>query len=196
MCPTKQLITAFCQAYTRFFQQTDRHLRQAARFLQGDFQVTNVRDYYFKLERVHFDARGLAAAASPNELTLKYLATPSNLINVNTGTEVQDGKTFYNNVWSEKGVENVSQGIAAVINSSARLAPGDSASFRFLWSGQTGGGQAQIDNLAFSGTFLDQNDGFKPINPWDLTAVPEPTSIAIWGLVGLCGFSQRKRRAS
>ncbi|MCH2177523.1 MAG: hypothetical protein MK106_01850 [Mariniblastus sp.] len=165
-------------------------------FLQGDFQVTNVSDYYFKLEKVHFDARGLAAAASPNELTLKYLATPSNLINVNTGTEVQDGKTFYNNVWSEKGVENVSQGIAAVINSSARLAPGDSASFRFLWSGQTGGGQAQIDNLAFSGTFLDQNDGFKPINPWDLTAVPEPTSIAIWGLVGLCGFSQRKRRAS
>ena len=130
--------------------------------LQGDFQVTNVSDYFFRLEDIHFDARGLPAGTSANELTLNYLAAPSNLINVSTNSEVQDGKTFYNNTWNEKGVENVSQGIAAVINSSARLAPGDSATFRFLWTGQTGFGQTQIDNLAFSGTFLDQNDGFNP----------------------------------
>ena len=162
--------------------------------LQGDFQVTNVSDYFFRLENVHFDARGFPAAASPNELKLNYLAAPSNLINVNTNSEVQDGKTFYNNVWSETGTENVSQGIAAVINSSARLAPGDSASFRFLWSGQSGNGQAQIDNVAFSGTFLDQNDGFNPINPWDLTAVPEPGSLGIWAMIGLYGLARRKRR--
>ena len=28
-------------------------------FFQGDFQGTNVSDYYFKLEKVHFDARRL-----------------------------------------------------------------------------------------------------------------------------------------
>ena len=161
--------------------------------LQGDFQVTNESDFSFRLEHIHFDARGFAGAASPKKLELKYLAAPSKLINTNTGTEVQDGKLFYSNVWDAKGTENVSQGIAAVINSSARLAPGESASFRFIWSGQSGGGQAQIDNLAFSGTFLDQNDGFNPINPWDLVAVPEPGSIAIWSLVALCGLVRRRR---
>ena len=161
--------------------------------LQGDFQLTNVSDYYFRLEHIHFDARGFAAATSPNELTLNYLAAPSNLINTNTGTEVQDGKTFYNFTWSERGTENVSQSLAAVINSSARLAPGDSASFRFLWSGQTGFGQSQIDNLAFSGTFLDQNNGFNPINPWDVGAIPEPGTGGILCLASLLGLARRKR---
>ena len=161
--------------------------------LQGDFQLTNVSGYYFRLEHIHFDARGFAAATSPNELTLNYLAAPSNLINTNTGTEVQDGKTFYNFTWSERGTENVSQSLAAVINSSARLAPGDSASFRFLWSGQTGFGQSQIDNLAFSGTFLDQNNGFNPINPWDVGAIPEPGTGGILCLASLLGLARRKR---
>ena len=38
MRPAQQLIMAFSQGYPGFFQQGDRHLRQSAGFLQGDFQ--------------------------------------------------------------------------------------------------------------------------------------------------------------
>ncbi len=133
--------------------------------LLGDFSVTNESDFYFRLERIHFDARALGAATSPDTLELRYLASPGQLINVSTGTEVQDQRVFYNNTWSETGTENVSQSLAAVIDSAVRIAPGEKASFRFLWSGNTGNGEAQIDNLAFSGTFQDQNNSFASIDP-------------------------------
>jgi hypothetical protein len=136
--------------------------------LLGDFSVTNESDYSFRLEHIHFDARALGAATSADTLEVRYLATPGNLINAATGTEVLDQRVFYNNVWSSTGVENVSQSVATVIDSAARLAPGDKATFRFEWSRTntpSGGGQTQIDNVAFSGTFLDQNNGFAEIDP-------------------------------
>ena len=133
--------------------------------LLGDFSITNESDYFFKLQHIHFDARALGGATSPNRLMLNYLAAPGELINVAQGSEVQDGRTFYDNTWTERGTENVSQSIAAVINSAARIAPGEKASFRFLYSGETGNGQAQIDNLAFSGVFQDQDNGFADIDP-------------------------------
>ena len=157
-------------------------------FLLGDFSITNESDFFFRLERIHFDARGLGAATSPDRLELRYLAAPGELINVNTASEVSDGKLFYENDWTATGVENVSQSVAAVINSAARIAPGESAAFRFLWSGQSGNGQAQIDNLAFSGTFQDQNNGFATINPANV--VPEPGS----GVVLLAGMTMLIRR--
>ena len=134
--------------------------------LTGDFSITNESDFSFRLERIHFDARGLGnEATSPITLELRYLATPGELINAAQGSEVQDQRVFYNNTFTERGTENVSQSIAAVIDSAARIAPGESAAFRFLWSGNNGAGQAQIDNVAFSGTFLDQNNGFAEIDP-------------------------------
>ncbi|MEM7313031.1 MAG: PEP-CTERM sorting domain-containing protein [Planctomycetota bacterium] len=163
--------------------------QNSANQLLGDFSITNESDYAFRLERIHFDARGLAAATSPSELTVNYLAGPGELINVSTGTEVSDGRTFYNNTWSSTGVENVSQSIAAVINSGARIAPGQSAAFRFIWSGNTGNGQAQIDNIAFSGSFQDQNNGFALIDP---RAVPEPGTFGMI-MIGLLGLLRTRR---
>lgn len=133
--------------------------------LKGDFSVTNHSDYHFKLEKIHFDARSLANATSPTTLEVRYLASPGKLVSVSSGTEVMDQKMFYANTWSEKGVVNVSQSIAAKINSAARIPPGEKATFRFIWSNASGNGQAQIDNLAFSGVFQDPNNNYAEIDP-------------------------------
>ena len=54
-----------------------------------------------------------------------------------------------------------------------RLAPGDTASFRFRWTNSsTDFAQSQIDNLAISGTFQDQDNGFALINPVDVLTAP------------------------
>jgi hypothetical protein len=82
-------------------------------------------------------------------------------------------------------------GLAARFGTSVRLAPGDSAIFRFRWtSSNTDFAQSQIDNLAFSGTFQDQNNGFALIDP---AAVPEPGVIILLALAGGCGVLRRKR---
>lgn len=142
--------------------------------LYGDFSITNHSDYHFRLEYVHFDARGMVNTTySPRTLTLKYLATPGELINASTGTEVSDQRVFYSNTWSARGVEHVSQSLAAVVNSALRIPPGEKASFRFVWSDAAGNGHAQIDNLAFSGTFLDADNNYAAIDP---TAVEPPAN--------------------
>ena len=72
------------------FSQTNGVLQ-----LSGDFSITNHSDYHFRLEYVHFDARGMVNTTySPRTLTLKYLATPGELINASTGTEVSDQRVF------------------------------------------------------------------------------------------------------
>lgn len=140
--------------------------------LRGDISITNHSDYHFGLEHIHFDARGLAnPATSPNTLALQYLADSGELINVTTGSEVEDGTRLYGHTWAARGTENVSQSIEAAIGSTTRIAPGQKASFRFVWSGNAGAGHAQIDNIAFSGTFQDQDDGFMAIDP---TQDPRP----------------------
>ena len=151
------------------FSQTNGVLQ-----LSGDFSITNHSDYHFRLEYVHFDARGMVNTTySPRTLTLQYLASPGELINASTGTEVSDQKVFYTNTWSSTGVEHVSQSLAAVVNSAVRIAPGQKASFRFVWSDAAGNGHAQIDNLAFSGTFLDADNGYAAIDP---TTVEPPAN--------------------
>lgn len=134
--------------------------------LRGDFSITNHSDYAFELEHIHFDARGLAnPATSPNTLELRYLATPGELIKASDSLEVDDLQVLFSNTWAEKGVINISQSISESVGSVARISPGQKAAFRFTWSGNAGAGQAQIDNVAFSGTFRDQNGGFALIDP-------------------------------
>ncbi len=140
--------------------------------LKGDFSITNHSDYHFELGAIHFDARGLAnPATSPDKLELRYLAEPGELINATSDSEVADLTLLYTNSWIARGVENVSLVLEPVIGSVSRIPPGEKASFRFVWSGDAGGGNVQIDNVAFSGVFKDQNNGFVSIDP---TANPRP----------------------
>lgn len=150
--------------------------------LFGDFSITNHSDYHFRLETIHFDARGLPnPETSPNKLELRYLASSGELIQVATQSEVSDQKILYSNTWSSTGVEHVSQDIASVLNSTGHIPPGQSASFRFAWSGTNGNGHAQIDNLALSGTFLDANDNYSAVDPVTLNTPPldSPNIIVI-----------------
>ena len=149
--------------------------------LKGDFSITNHSDYHFELGAIHFDARGLAnPTTSPNTLELRYLATPGELINATSDSEVADLTLLYTNTWTARGVENISLVLEPIIGSVSRIPPGKKASFRFVWSGNTGGGNAQIDNVAFSGVFKDQNNGFVSIDPTDdPRPIPEGPNIIV-----------------
>ena len=162
----------------------------------GDFSITNESDFTFKLERIHFDARSDNANA-PKDLDLIYLAGgDSNLDRVSTGTEVPDlheiAAVSFPSAESNTSVYNVSASVAASFASptAVRLAPGDTASFRFRWTNAMGDfAQSQIDNLAISGTFQDQNNGFASIDP---VAVPEPNAFMLVGGVLLVMGIRRK----
>ena len=149
-------------------------LNQAGR-LKGDVRITNNSDYYFRLEFIHYDARGLVVASSPNKLELKYLTgdntvVDNNLVLKSTGNELVNLKLMNTTTWTEKSVELISRSVGSAVDGSVYLAPGDSASFRFIWSGESGSGQTQIDNIAFEGTFFETQALITEINPLD---VPE-----------------------
>ncbi len=160
----------------------------------GDFSITNESDYIFRLERIHFDARSQNANA-PKQLDLIYLAGDpngafdANLIRASTGTEVPDFHPItidpadpndsvidFPSSESNVNVHNISASVAASFPTptAVRLFPGDSASFRFRWSGSlTDFAEAQIDNLAVSGTFgfLDPNSTFVTLDPAAVTGL-------------------------
>ena len=162
----------------------------------GDFSITNESDYTFRLERIHYDARR-GAVNSPQDLDLIYLAGgSSNLIRVSTGTEVPDLHVISaSNFASAPSQQNITASVAASFTTptAVRLAPGDSASFRFRWTNSaTDFAQSQIDNLAISGTFQDQNNGFALIDP--ATVVPEPATFALlFGGLAMAAASRRSR---
>jgi len=148
----------------------------------GDFSITNESDYSFRLERIHYDARSANTNAA-RDLDLIYLAGgESNLIRAggfNPGTEVPDLHVISEVTFPSSeiltAVHNVSRSVPAsfIEPTAVRLAPGDTASFRFRWTNSmTDFAQSQIDNLAISGTFLDQNNDFAPINPIDVLTAP------------------------
>ena len=165
----------------------------------GDFSITNESDFYFRLEDIHFDARS-ANANGPSNLDLLYLnAGASNLVRADNGNEVQNLQNFASVTFPSSealtAVNNVSAALPAGVfpATALRLAPGDTASFRFLFSNSiTNGAQSQIDNLAFSGTFQDQNNGFALIDPVAVSAIPEPNSLLL--LAAGCAFSALRRR--
>ena len=71
------------------------------------------------------------------------MATPGELINVNSASEVADLTLLYTNTWTVRGVENVSLVLEPVIGSVSRIPPGEKASFRIVWSGNVAGGNVQ-----------------------------------------------------
>lgn len=161
----------------------------------GDFSITNHSDYAFRLERIHYDARR-GGANSPSNLDVIYLASGnSNLLRADNGNEIQDLAVINASSFATApSVQNISTSLAAAFNTAVRLNPGDSASFRFRWTASgTDFGESQIDNLALSGTFQDQNNGFASINPLTVTAVPEPASGSIL-LIGLSMVALRRKR--
>lgn len=118
--------------------------------LKGDFSITNHSDYHFELSTIHFDARGLAnSATSPDTLELRYLAASGELINATSASEVADLALLYTNTWTVRGVENVSLVLEPIIGSVSRIPPGEKASFRFVWSGNAGGGMFKSTTLHF-----------------------------------------------
>lgn len=123
--------------------------------VKGDFSITNHSDYYFRLETIHYDPRALGSDTGSNQLDLVYLAGGGGLIKLSNGSEVADLTTFRTTMWTEKGAKNISLQVGTIIQAQVFIAPGESAAFRFLWSGETAGGQSQIDNLAFQGTFFE-----------------------------------------
>ena len=163
--------------------------------LHGDFSITNQSDYAFRLERIHYDARA-GNSNSPKELEIIYLAGgDSNLTRADNGNELNDLTVLSDIAFgTQPSVQNVSQSLpgALAVPTALRLAPGDSASFRFRWSNFGGGfAESQIDNLAFSGTFQDQNNGYVSVDP--VTAVPEPTALSLLALGAVIMAIQRRR---
>lgn len=158
----------------------------------GDFSITNVSAFTFRLEHVHFDARA-GAANSPNDLDFIYLRGGSNLTRVDNGNEIADLAVIDSYTFANvPSVINESLSLATRFGTAVRLAPGDSAIFRFRWtSSNTDSAQSQIDNLGFSGTFQDQNNSFASIDP--AAVVPEPSGIILLSLASVFGLVRRKR---
>lgn len=150
--------------------------------LKGDVKITNHSDYYFKLMHIHYSARGLTAAGAADTLELKYLANPGTLMKKNGGdpanpgpAEVVDLKNLKSDAWSTIGVKSVSIPLSADFGGAVYIPPGESAAFRFQWSGQdnTLAKQTQIDNIAFEGTFYVAKDLLEEIDPAAVVPVAE-----------------------
>lgn len=163
--------------------------------LMGDFSVTNNSDYYFRLEFIHFDARAGNNTCNQNNrapylLDVIYLRDSSNLINKSAGSEVSSGKVMHTEDWGGcttsnglppeygggKAAVNISSSVSSAIESQAYLAPGDTAAFRFKFNTAGTFGQygvAQIDNIAFEGTFFETAELQNSINPGDAPSAVE-----------------------
>ncbi|MBJ42218.1 MAG: hypothetical protein CMJ80_02800 [Planctomycetaceae bacterium] len=165
--------------------------------LHGDFSITNESDYTFRLEKIHYDARA-GTSNSPSDLDIIYLSGgASNLTRADNGNELNNLTVLSAITFgTQPSIQNVSQNLPGALGvpTALRLAPGDSASFRFRWS-KFGGAfaESQIDNLAFSGTFQDQHNSFALIDP--VNVVPEPATFALLTLGILAIATQRRRLA-
>ena len=113
-------------------------------------------------------------------MEVTYLRDSSNLINKEEGTELDTGKLIESVDWGAcpaangKVVNQVSASIASVIDSAAYLPPGETAAFRFKFNSTGTFGQygvAQIDNIAFEGTFFETAALQSEIDP---ASVPLP----------------------
>jgi len=168
----------------------------------GDVQITNESDYYFRVEWAHFDAR-VGSANAPDNLQMVYLTGndttfDNDLRRFDTGNELTNQVSLYNEDYDPTNsagalTDNVSRSLGLATSTQLYLAPGASAAFRFLWTGQvTNGAQSQIDNLAFEGTFFETADLLVEIDPANVSAVPVPASAWLF-MSALAGLFGRKR---
>ena len=51
-------------------------------------------------------------------------------------------------------VKNISADVSDSLNSTVYISPGETAAFRFIWSGESGNAKTFIDNLAFECSFF------------------------------------------
>jgi hypothetical protein len=165
----------------------------------GDIRLTNHSDYFFKLTHLNFDAR-VGNANAPHNLEIKYLTGNGTvfdnaLTRYDTSAEIGNLVNVYNNDFgAATGTYNVSRSLGEATGTQLYLAPGQSAAFRFVWTGQaTSAGQAQMDNIAWEGKFYTAADLGTEIDP--VSAIPEPTTAALLAL-GLAGLAMRQRARS
>lgn len=167
----------------------------------GDVQITNESDYYFRVEWAHFDAR-VGGANSPDNLQMVYLtgdgtAFDNDLLRFDTGNELNNLVSLYNEDYdpTDSGgaiTNNISRSLGGASGTQLYLAPGTSAAFRFLWTGQvTNGAQSQIDNLAFEGTFFETAALAVQIDPAAVSAIPVPAAGWLF-MSALAGLFTRK----
>ena len=164
----------------------------------GDVRMTNHSDYYFQLTFLNFDVR-VGGVNSPHVFDVKYLsgdgtAYDNNLVKLGGG-ELANLKPMYNNDFGAATVtDNVSRSVGAAVEGKAYLAPGDSAAFRLIWSGQaTQASQSQVDNFAFQGTFYETAALSVEIDPANPNPIPEPSTALLLGL-GMIGLAVNGRR--
>ncbi len=163
----------------------------------GDISIKNESDYAFRLERIHFDARSLDTNLNaPKDLDIVYLAGgDSNLVRADNGNEVQDLRVIravsFPSGETNPSVHNISASLPDALSptTAVRIGPGESASFRFRWSNfLTQFAEAQIDNIAFSGTFQDQNNGFVAIDPRTIVEI-NVTDVSLSGTSFFMSFT-------
>ena len=138
---------------------------------KGDVRITNDSDYPFRIQFLHFDLR-VGNANAPRRLQIKYLsgdgtAFDNALRRFDTGSELVNLKSLYNNDFGPgPGTFNVSHSLGGVLGTQGYLRPGDSATFRFIWTDSTSDfAESQLDNIAIEGQFFLTEDLLVEVDP-------------------------------
>ncbi len=147
----------------------------------GDLQITNESDYYFRIQKLHYDAR-VGNDNSPSVLDVVYLSgdgtsVDNQLIRFDNGSELVDLRVIGGKVFSDSGpvTYNVSQSLGEALDTQVYLGPGSSAGFRFIWSqAATDYAESQLDNIAFEGQFFETADLLLEVDP---VVVPENVTV-------------------
>ena len=156
---------------------------------KGDVTITNLSDFYFRPDKIHFSALSQGSGA-PKKLELIYLAAPGNLINVVEGSEVSDQNVLHTESWLPEdsiGLDDernitVCMSCKGTINeygARSYIAPGEKAAFRLQWKSADGKEPAYIDNLAFQGRFYDSSELQKVGYHIDLVSGEQISELAV-----------------
>lgn len=148
--------------------------------------------FQFQVNTLGFQSIGVTwdqfgSATGPRDFTLQYSTDGTNFMNFLSYSLPTNVST-----WSTS-TRNASSGFSADLTAVTALNNASSASFRLLQAntisinGSTVGstGTGRVDNVTISGTPIPNN----------VTAVPEPSSLAVLTLCGLGGIAYRRKRS-